>query len=76
MFNPDNLNLGGQVGFIFGGRTSLCLAYLWLYQLENARHTFWELDKMSRKGIAAREFRAYGTNATAMGEVAKEKERK
>ncbi|KAM5383731.1 hypothetical protein ACJZ2D_001720 [Fusarium nematophilum] len=29
LFNPDQLNLGGKVGFIFGGTSIICMIYLW-----------------------------------------------
>lgn len=74
LFNPDKLNLGGRLGFIFGGLSFICLIYLWLYQPETAGRTYEELDEMFRKSIPARKFKAYRTNTQVMGEVAKEKD--
>lgn len=73
LFNPDKLNLGGKLGFIFGGLAVICLVYLWFYQPETAARTYEELDEMFIKRIPAREFRNYKTDAQALGEAVKEK---
>jgi SP family general alpha glucoside:H+ symporter-like MFS transporter len=62
------------LGFIFGGLSFLCLVYLWFYQPETAGRTYEELDEMFMKGVAARRFKTYQTDAQAMGEAVKEKE--
>lgn len=62
------------MGFIFGGLSFLCLIYLWFYQPETAGRTYEELDEMFIKGVPARKFKAYQTDAQAMGEAVKEKE--
>jgi hypothetical protein len=74
LFNPDQANLGGRLGFIFGGLSFLCLVYLWFYQPETAGRTYEELDEMFMKGVPARNFKAYQTDAQATGEAVKEKE--
>lgn len=74
LFNPDKLNLGGRLGFIFGGLSFICLVYLWFYQPETAGRTYEELDEMFMKNVPARLFRTYRTDAQAMGEAVKEKE--
>ncbi|PVH98829.1 general substrate transporter [Periconia macrospinosa] len=75
LFNPDKLNLGGKLGFIFGGFAFVCLLYLWFYQPETAGRTYEELDEMFHKKIPARQFKTYRTDALALGEAVKEKER-
>ena len=32
LFNPNQANLGGKTGFIFGGFSLLCIVYHWFYQ--------------------------------------------
>lgn len=76
LFNPDKLNLGGRLGFIFGGLAVICLVYLWFYQPETAGRTYEELDEMFYKKIAARKFKSYHTDAQALGEAVREKDGK
>jgi len=71
MFNPDKGNLGGKVAFIFGGPSFLCIAYLWYFQPETAGRTYEELDEMFAKGVPARKFKTYKTDAQAKGEAVK-----
>lgn len=73
LFNPDKLNLGGKLGFIFGGLAVLCLVYLWFYQPETAARTYEELDEMFAAKVPARKFKSHRTTAEAMGEAVKEK---
>lgn len=72
MFNPDKANLGGKVAFVFGGFSFFCLVYLWLYQPETAFRSYEELDEMFMKGIPARKFKGFKTDAEAMGEAVKD----
>lgn len=74
LFNPDKLNLGGRLGFIFGGLAVICLVYLWFYQPETAGRTYEELDEMFYKKVPARSFKTYRTEAETVGEAAKAKE--
>lgn len=74
LFNPDKLNLGGKLGFIFGGLSVICLVYLWFYQPETAGRTYEELDEMFIKLVPARKFRTFVTDAQAKGQAVKEKE--
>lgn len=74
LFNPDQLNLGGKLGFIFGALSIICLVYLWFYQPETAGRTYEELDEMFANKVKARSFATHKTDAQAMGEAVKEKE--
>jgi sugar porter (SP) family MFS transporter len=74
LFNPDKLNLGGRLGFVFGGLAVICLVYLWFYQPETTGRTYEELDEMFARKIPAREFKAHHTDAQALGEAVKEKQ--
>jgi SP family general alpha glucoside:H+ symporter-like MFS transporter len=72
LFNPDKANLGAKVSFIFGGASFLCLLYLWFYQPETAGRSYEELDEMFAKGVPARKFKSFKTDAQAKGEAVKE----
>lgn len=74
LFNPDKLNLGGKLGFIFGGLAVICMVYLWFYQPETAGRTYEELDEMFAKKVPARKFKTYRTDTQAMGEAVTQKE--
>jgi MFS family permease len=67
LFNPDKLNLGGRLGFIFGGLGVVCLVYLWFFQPETAGRTYEELDELFMKRVPTRKFKGYVTDA--QGEI-------
>jgi MFS transporter, SP family, general alpha glucoside:H+ symporter len=71
LFNPDQANLGGKTGFIFGGFSLFCIAYLWFYQPETAGRSYEELDEMFMKHVPARQFKGYKTDAEVKGESAR-----
>lgn len=71
MFNPDKANLGGKVGFVFGGLCFPCIALIWLFQPETMHRSYEELDEMFMNGIPARQFKTYQTQVQAEGELAK-----
>ncbi|KAK7427645.1 hypothetical protein QQZ08_005920 [Neonectria magnoliae] len=70
MFNPDQGNLGAKVAFIFGGLCFFCLVYLWMCQPETAGRSYQELDEMFARGVPARKFKAYKTEAQIQNEAA------
>ncbi|KAJ9608013.1 hypothetical protein H2200_008092 [Cladophialophora chaetospira] len=63
LFNPDKANLGGKVGFIFGGMSIPCFILLWCYQPETAGRSYEELDELFMKNVPARAFKKYTTEA-------------
>jgi hypothetical protein len=71
IFNVDEANLGGKSCFIFAGFAILCLIYLWFCQPETAGRTYEEMDEMFFKGVPARKFRKYVTEAEVKGREAK-----
>lgn len=71
LFNPDKANLGGKVGFIFGGLSIPCIIFLWWYQPETKGRSYEELDEMFMKGIPARKFKSYQPEAQRRGEEVK-----
>ncbi|KAF2678873.1 general substrate transporter [Lentithecium fluviatile CBS 122367] len=75
LFNPDKLNLGGKIGFVFGGFSFVCLVYLWFMQPETSGRSYEELDEMFIKRVPARKFKDYQTDSRTMGEAVREKER-
>lgn len=70
LFNPDKANLGAKIAFIFGGLCFFSLIYLWYYQPETTGRSYQELDEMFAKGVPAREFKKYRTEAEMRNEVA------
>jgi MFS transporter, SP family, general alpha glucoside:H+ symporter len=71
LFNPDQANLGGKTGFIFGGFSLLSIAYLYVYQPETAGRSYEELDELFMKRVPARKFKTYKTDAEMNGQIAK-----
>jgi hypothetical protein len=71
LFNPDKANLGGKVGFIFGGLSFPCIAFLWWFQPETKGRSYEELDEMFTKRIPAREFANYHPDVQRRGEEVK-----
>lgn len=69
LFNPDKANLGAKLAFIFGGFAILSLVFLWYYLPETAGRTYEELDEMFMKGVPARDFKTYKSDAQTNGEV-------
>ena len=61
LFNPDKLNLGAKVAFIYGGISVLCTVYVWFYQPEFAGRSYEELDELFRMRVPARGFRSART---------------
>ncbi|KAJ0326976.1 hypothetical protein COL5a_006532 [Colletotrichum fioriniae] len=71
LFNPDQLNLGAKLAFIFGGLAVISLVHLWYNLPETAGRTYEELDEMFMKKIPARKFKTYTTEVTVRGEAVK-----
>ncbi|KAF4123885.1 Sugar (and other) transporter [Geosmithia morbida] len=65
MFNPDHANLGGKVGFIFGGLCFPCIAFAWFFIPETRGRTYEELDEMFAKKVPPRHFKDYKSDARA-----------
>ncbi|RDW70627.1 uncharacterized protein DSM5745_08138 [Aspergillus mulundensis] len=67
LFNPDRANLGGKLGFIFGGLCFPSIAFIWWYQPETRGRSYEELDEMFVKKVPARKFGEYRTEAETLG---------
>ncbi|GJC88033.1 general alpha-glucoside permease [Colletotrichum liriopes] len=71
LFNPDQLNLGAKITFIFGGLAVISLVHLWFNLPETAGRTYEELDEMFMKEIPARKFKDYTPDAAVRGQAVK-----
>ncbi|TDZ30401.1 Maltose permease MAL31 [Colletotrichum spinosum] len=71
LFNPDQLNLGAKIAFIFGGLSVISLVHLWFNLPETANRTYEELDEMFMKKVPARKFKEYTSDVTVRGEAVK-----
>ncbi|KAK1561546.1 alpha glucoside transporter [Colletotrichum navitas] len=69
LFNPDKVNLGAKLSFIFGGLCFLSLLYLWYFQPETGGRSYEELDEMFTKGIPTRKFKTYKTTVQMRNET-------
>jgi SP family general alpha glucoside:H+ symporter-like MFS transporter len=73
LFNPDKLNLGGRLGFVFGGLSVVCLIYRRFCLPETRGRTYEELDDMFRERISARRFGENRTKVHVPGHKSKER---
>ncbi|KAL0933855.1 Maltose permease MAL31-like protein 2 [Colletotrichum truncatum] len=71
LFNPDQLNLGAKLAFIFGGLAVISLVHLWFNLPETAGRTYEELDEMFMKEVPSRSFKKYVPEATVRGQAVK-----
>ncbi|KAH7041567.1 putative maltose permease [Microdochium trichocladiopsis] len=71
LFNPDRANLGGKLGFVFGGLCFPTILFIWWYQPETRLRSYEELDEMFMKQVPARKFRGYVTESQRRGETAR-----
>jgi hypothetical protein len=59
MVNPDEANLKGKVGFVFGGLAAIATVGAWLYVPELKGRTTSEIDAMFARRIPSRQMGAY-----------------
>jgi sugar porter (SP) family MFS transporter len=59
MVNPDEGNLGGKVGFIFGGLGAIATVWAWFYIPELKGRTFDEIDRMFFARVPPRKMGSY-----------------
>jgi SP family general alpha glucoside:H+ symporter-like MFS transporter len=57
--NPDQLNFGGKVMFLFVGAELFILLGLWFCQPETKNRTYQDIDAIYAAGIPARKFSDY-----------------
>lgn len=70
MFNPDEGNLGGKIGFIYGGFSVIVIVLLYFYLPETRFRSYEELDEMFAAKVSARKFSTYVTVAERRGQEA------
>lgn len=63
LISPDEANLQGKLGFVFGGLAAL--SYLWARSRvpETGGRTYEELDVLFERGLRARDFAGYEVHA-------------
>ena len=59
MFNPDQANVRGKIGFFFGGLAALALGWSYLRVPETSGRTYEELDIMFSRNVRTRDFKKY-----------------
>lgn len=59
LVNPDEANLGGKVGFIFGGLAALGVVWAYFYIPETKNRTVDELDTMFERRVPPHKFASY-----------------
>jgi len=59
LVNPDEANLGGKVGFIFGGLGAIGTVWSWFFIPETKNRTVDELDVLFERHVPARKFATY-----------------
>ncbi|PYI09301.1 maltose permease Mal61 [Aspergillus sclerotiicarbonarius CBS 121057] len=65
LYNSDEANLGGLIGWIFAGLGAIMLVILFFELPETKGRTFEELDEMFAARVPTRKFRAYQSSAGA-----------
>ncbi|KAL3474115.1 maltose permease [Aspergillus californicus] len=59
MVNPDEANMKGKVGFVFGGCAAVATLASWVYVPELKGRTFDEIDGMFARGVPLRKMGSY-----------------
>lgn len=60
MFNPQNANMRGKIGFFFGGLSAICFVWCYFRLPEITKHrTFEEIDIMFERRVPTRQFKNY-----------------
>ncbi|PMD29436.1 general substrate transporter [Hyaloscypha variabilis F] len=57
LVNPDQGNMGGKVGFIYGTLLGLSCVGVWWYYPETKGRTFAEIDRLFEMGVPPRKFK-------------------
>jgi MFS transporter, SP family, general alpha glucoside:H+ symporter len=59
LFNPDQANVRGKIGFFFGGLAAVALVWSYLRVPETSSRTYEELDIMFSRKVRTRDFKKY-----------------
>lgn len=65
MFNPQNGDFRGKIGFFFGGLSLLCCVWCHFRLPETAHRTFEEIDIMFERRLPTKEFKGYDVFANS-----------
>lgn len=57
--NPDQGNLRGKMGYVFGGLATISLVWSYFRLPEFKGRTYEDLDIMFARGVKARDFKGY-----------------
>lgn len=71
LFNPDRANLGGKLGFVFGGLCFPTVVFIWWFLPETKGRSYEELDELFMRKVSARGFAGYVTDVQKRGEMAR-----
>ena len=66
LFNEDQANLGGKIGFIFFAQAVLFMGAVWFEVPSTNRRSFEDLDIMFASGVHTRKFQQWESNRTAL----------
>ncbi|KIJ63765.1 hypothetical protein HYDPIDRAFT_175817 [Hydnomerulius pinastri MD-312] len=69
LINPDEANLGGYVGFIFGALSFIGTVWAWYFIPETKNRTVDELDLLYEKQVPARQFGTHKLHENDPGEL-------
>ncbi|KAK9319655.1 major facilitator superfamily domain, general substrate transporter [Lipomyces orientalis] len=69
MFDVDQANLGGKIGFFFAGICFIAVLIVWLEVPEMKDRTYEELDEMFAKQLPTRQFKGYRCEGLAVEEM-------
>lgn len=59
MFNPENANMRGKIGFFFGPLSLICFVWCFFRLPETQHRTFEEIDIMFERRVRTRDFKNY-----------------
>jgi hypothetical protein len=55
--NPDQGNMGGKIGFVYGGILAVSCVGIWRWYPETKGRTFVEIDRLFEAGVDPRKFK-------------------
>ncbi len=71
LFNADEANLGGKIGFIFFGQALLFMAAIWFAVPNTNGRTYEELDLMFESHVHTRKFQTWKAGHDSTDRAAK-----
>ena len=71
LFNEDEANLGGKIGFIFFGQALLWMVAVWFEVPNTNRRSYEDLDLMFESRVPTRKFKTWESDHTAAALAAK-----